>query len=85
MWTTGTDLNYMYMSLNVRVFVILLLWSLGKVGELWITWKPLDPWNYNGPGIGYEVRWRDLGDFDEDWDGVSSRSIHKQTILSGTP
>ena len=43
----------------------------GKVGELQITWKPLDPWEYNGEGIGYEVRWRDAGDFEEDWDDVS--------------
>ena len=47
----------------------------GKVGELTITWKPLDPWNYNGPGIGYEVRWRDGDDYDEDWDGVSLTTV----------
>ena len=39
----------------------------GKVGELVITWRPLDAWQWNGPGIGYEVRWRETGDDDDGW------------------
>jgi len=34
----------------------------GKVGDLVITWKPLDLWEENGPGIGYRIYWKLTGD-----------------------
>lgn len=40
----------------------------GKVGDLQITWKPLEPWEENGPRFGYRVFWKPTGEeeFDDD-------------------
>nr|KAG5696570.1 hypothetical protein BaRGS_030438 [Batillaria attramentaria] len=34
----------------------------GSVGDLTITWTPLEPWEESGDGIGYKVYWRKFGE-----------------------
>ncbi|PVD35688.1 hypothetical protein C0Q70_02651 [Pomacea canaliculata] len=39
----------------------------GGVGDLLISWMPLEPWEENGHGIGYKIYWRRYGDPNSLW------------------
>ncbi|ELT90327.1 hypothetical protein CAPTEDRAFT_180331 [Capitella teleta] len=58
----------------------------GRVGDLTITWKPLEEWEYNGPGIGYRVRRKNRGD--DEWDktfDIPGGDISRYVDLVGEP
>uniref|UniRef100_G3TUL1 Neuronal cell adhesion molecule n=1 Tax=Loxodonta africana TaxID=9785 RepID=G3TUL1_LOXAF len=60
------------------------LWKgLGSEPILVITWKPLNGFESNGPGLQYKVSWRQK-DGDDEWTSVVVANVSKY-IVSGTP
>ncbi|KAF1575611.1 UNVERIFIED_CONTAM: Neuronal cell adhesion molecule, partial [Eudyptes pachyrhynchus] len=51
--------------------------------NLVITWKPLNGFQSNGPGLQYKVSWRQK-DGDDEWTSVVVANVSKY-IVSGTP
>ncbi|XP_059392841.1 neuronal cell adhesion molecule-like isoform X7 [Carassius carassius] len=51
--------------------------------NLVITWKPLTPFQANGPGLQYKVMWHQL-DMEKDWTSVTVANVSK-FVVSGTP
>lgn len=54
-----------------------------ELDNLVITWKPLNGFQSNGPGLQYKVSWRQK-DGDDEWTSVVVANVSKY-IVSGTP